>query len=411
MIKAELPDNTPVDWGDWQTPLRQFTEATGLVTSVYDAAGVRHIGPLTGSRLSALLAEHSTLWAEDGPGTAFERTLVHKACVQADSVSGQFGEGFRVCAQPLLLRGAIYGVLVFGWRFADFGSPLVCERIAKQIGLPGHLLWNEARLDAPVSEKRMATYAALLGTLSSTLDRQRETIDDLTRVNRTRELFLATVSHEMRTPLSALSMRIELMLRTIPELPARAVAGLESMRLHVRQEADMVDDLIDAARTLTGQMSITRAPLGLDQVLRDAISTVEPHAQAKHIAIQVTPGDYGDGIRLEADGRRLQQVFWNLLFNAVKFTPEHGVIGIAIRQLDGMVEVDIADSGQGIEAEDLPHVFGAFRLQQHDNATGLGLGLNIARRIVELHEGTLSVSSAGRGKGATFAIRLPAVSA
>ncbi|CAH0223547.1 Sensor histidine kinase ResE [Massilia sp. Bi118] len=409
MIKAELPDNTPVDWDDWQTPLRQFTEATGLVTSAYDAAGVRQIGPLTGSRLSALLAERSTLWAEDGPGTAFERTLVHQAREQKESASGQFDEGFRVCAQPLLLRGQVYGVLVFGWRFADFSSPLACERIAKQIGLAGHLLWNEARLDAPVSDKRMSTYAGLLKTLSSTLDRQRETIDDLTRVNRTRELFLATVSHEMRTPLSALSMRIEVLLRTIPDLPPSAVSGLEAMRVHVRQEAGMVEDLIDAARTLTGQMSITRTPVVLGQVLRDAISTVEPHAHAKQILLQVTPADYGDPIRFEADGRRLQQVIWNLLFNAVKFTPAGGVIRIAIRRVDGMVEIDIADSGQGIEAEDLPHVFGAFRLQQHDNASGLGLGLYIARRIVELHGGTLSVSSAGRGQGATFSIRLPVV--
>jgi signal transduction histidine kinase len=409
VIKAELPYNTPVDWDDWQTPLRQFTEATGLVTSAYDAAGVRHIGPLTGSRMASLLAERSTLWAEDGPGTAFERTLVHKAREQKASASGQFDEGFRVCAQPLLLHGQVYGVLVFGWRFADFSSPLACERIAKQIGLAGHLLWNEARLDAPVSDKRMSTYAGLLQTLSSTLDRQRETIDDLTRVNRTRELFLAAVSHEMRTPLSAISMRIEVLLRTMPDLPPSAVSGLEAMRVHVRQEAGMVEDLIDAARTLTGQMSITRTPVVLGQVLRDAISTVEPHAHAKQILLRVTPADYGDPIRFDADGRRLQQVIWNLLFNAVKFTPVGGVIRIAIRRVDGMVEIDIADSGQGIEAEDLPHVFGAFRLQQHDNASGLGLGLYIARRIVELHEGTLSVSSAGRGQGATFAIRLPVV--
>jgi signal transduction histidine kinase len=411
VIKVELPDNPPVDWNDWLTPLRQFTEATGLVTSAYDVTGQRRIGPLTGSPMARLLVERSTLWADDGPGTAHERALVETVRAQGSSASALYGEAFRVCAQPLLLRGAVYGVLVFGWRFADFGSPLACERIARQIGVAGHLLWNEARLDAPVSDKRMATYAALLGTLSGTLDRQRETIDDLTRVNRTRELFLATISHEMRTPLSALSMRIELMLRTIPELPARAVSGLESMRVHVRQEADMVDDLIDAARTLTGQMSVTRAPVALGQVLREAISTVEPHAHAKQIQIQVNPADYGDRIRLEADGRRLQQVFWNLLFNAVKFTPAGGVIRIAIRRLDGVLEIDVIDSGQGIEAEDLPHVFGAFRLQQHDNATGLGLGLYIARRIVELHEGTLSVSSAGRGQGATFAIRLPAVPA
>jgi signal transduction histidine kinase len=406
VITVGLPDDRPVDWEDWHTPLRQFTEATGLVTSAYDTAGTRHIGPLTASRMGKLLAERSSLWAGDGPGTALERSLVQTVCAQGSSASAQFDDSFRVCAQPLLLRGQVYGVLVFGWRFADFSSPLACERIAKQIGLPGHLLWNEARLDAPVSGQRMGTYAALLGTLAGTLDRQRETIDDLTRVNRTRELFLAAVSHEMRTPLSAIAMRIEVLLRTLPDLPPAAVSGLESMRVHVRQEAAMVEDLIDAARTLTGQMSITRAPVVLGQILRDAISTVETHAHAKDIRVQVSSGD-GDGIHFEADGRRLQQVFWNLLFNAVKFTPAGGLIRIDIRRLDGMVEVDVTDSGQGIEAADLPHVFSAFRLQQHDNASGLGLGLYIARRIVELHGGALSVSSAGRGQGATFAVRLP----
>jgi signal transduction histidine kinase len=406
VIRVELPDANPVDWDDWRTPLQQFAEATGLVATAYDAAGMRRIGPLSGTRLGALLAG-SSLWNEDGPGTVFEREQVAATCASGQATSAQFGEGLRVQTQPLMLRGAVYGVLVFGWRFADFSSPLACERIARQIGVPGHLLWNEVRLDAPVSNGRMATYAGLLGTLASTLDRQRETIADLTRVSRTRELFLATVSHEMRTPLSALSMRIELLLRSVPALAPEVLASLESMRVHVRQEAGMVDDLIDAARTLTGQMSITRAPVVLGQVLRDAISTVEVHAHAKQILMQVTPVDYGDQIRFDADGRRLQQVVWNLLFNAVKFTPDGGIIRIAIRRLDGMVEIDIADTGQGIAQEDLAHVFGAFNLQQQDNGTGLGLGLYIARRIVELHGGTLTVSSAGRGLGATFAIRLP----
>jgi signal transduction histidine kinase len=406
VVTVDLSDTAPVEWDDWRMPLLQFTEATGLVTSAYDAAGVRRVGPLTGSRLAALLAR-STLWAEEGPGTALERDLVHATRASGKPASARFCEGLRVCAQPLLLRGEVYGVLVFGWRFADFSSPLACENIARMIGLPGHLLWNEVRLDAPVSDKRMGTYTALLTTLSSTLDKHREAIDDLLRVNRTRELFLATVSHEMRTPLSALSMRIEILLRTMPGLPPDAIKGLESMRVHVRQEASMVEDLIDAARTLTGQMSIHRSPIVLGQVLHDAISTVEPHAHAKHIAVQVTPADHGNHIHLEADGRRLQQVFWNLLFNAVKFTPDGGIIRIGIRRLERWVEIDIADSGQGIEADDLPHVFGAFNLQHQGNASGLGLGLYIARRIVELHEGTLSVSSAGRGQGATFSIRLP----
>jgi signal transduction histidine kinase len=406
VIKVDLPDHVPVDWDDWHIPLQQFADATGLVTSAYDAAGTRRIGPLTGNRLGTLLAG-SSLWADDGPGTRLERAQVAASCASGQAVSAQFADGLRVHTRPLLLRGVVYGVLVFGWRFADFSSPLACEGIARQIGLAGTVLWNEVRLDAPVSSRRMDTYTALLDTLASTLDRQRETIDELTRVSRTRELFLATVSHEMRTPLSALAMRIELLLRTVPNMPLEAVTGLEAMRIHVRQEAGMVDDLIDAARTLTGQMSITRSSIVLGQVLRDAISTVETHAHAKQILMQVTPVDYGDHILFDADGQRLQQVLWNLLFNAIKFTPEGGTVRIAIRRTDAMVEIDIADSGQGIAPADLEHVFGAFNLQQQNNGTGLGLGLYIARRIVELHGGTLRVSSPGRGLGATFAIRLP----
>lgn len=410
MNALDLPESAPVDWDEWRAPLLQFTEATGLVVSAYDAEGRRQVGPLTASRMTALLAS-SRLWAEDGPGTALERRLAQRVAAGRAPASELFCDGLRVCASPLARHGAVYGVLVFGWRFRDFSSPMACEQIARRLGLAGHLLWNEVRLDAPVSDARMDTYCALLTTLATSIDHQRETIDDLNRVNRTRELFLATVSHEMRTPLAALSLRIEVMLRTVQDLPPAAVAGLEAMRKHVRQEADMVDDLIDAALTLTGKLSVALRPGTLGPVLRDAVSTIEPQAHQKDIAIEVTPGDYGERIALEADPRRLQQVFWNLLFNAVKFTPEGGRIRIAVRESPGQVEVDVADSGQGIAQEDLPHVFGAFKLQRQGNASGLGLGLYIARRIVELHGGTISVSSAGRGHGTTFAVRLPSAPA
>jgi len=120
------------------------------------------------------------------------------------------------------------------------------------------------------------------------------------------------------------------------------------------------------------------------------------------------PADFGDHIELEADPRRLQQVLWNLILNAIKFTPEGGAIGVVIgRDADG-VRIRVNDSGQGIAAADLPHVFGAFTLQTQANATGLGLGLYIARRIVELHGGTLSVDSPGVGLGSSFTVHLPA---
>jgi signal transduction histidine kinase len=131
------------------------------------------------------------------------------------------------------------------------------------------------------------------------------------------------------------------------------------------------------------------------------------NAHQKGIALRVTPADFGDGITIAGDARRLQQVLWNLVLNAIKFTPAGGAIHVDISAGQGQVRIDVADSGQGIAEEDLQHVFGAFTLQKHANATGLGLGLYIARRIVELHGGSLTVASAGEGLGSTFTIRLP----
>lgn len=406
MISIARPQDGLFDWDGWITPLDQFSQATGLTVSAYDTECVRQVGPLQASRIGRLLAT-STLWDQDGPGSALERRIVAHVLATDVAAPDDSFHGLRVCSLPLTQFGKVYGVLVFGWCFNEFTSPMVCDQIAALIGLPGHLLWNDVRLQAPVSPARMATYRTLLATLAGSIDSQRETIEELNRVNRARELFLATVSHEMRTPLSALSMRLEVMLRTVKDLPPPVETGLLAMRMHVRQEASMIEDLIDAARTLTGQMSIARAPVSLGRVLRDALATIEVSASEKRIALSITPVDYGDSITLAADPRRLQQVFWNLLLNAVKFTPEDGAIALRVSASAALVQIDVTDSGQGIEAADLPHVFGAFTLQTQGNSTGLGLGLYVARRIVELHGGTITVTSPGRGNGTTFSIRLP----
>ena len=412
MISVAPPCRTQIDWAAWRAPLDQFVQATGLTVSVYDSAGARMAGPLVASNTARLLLA-STLWALDGPGSAFERDLaaaVVAGSVATDSQAPQWQRqffGLRVCALPLTQFGQVYGVLVFGWCFGDFGSPMACEQIARMVDISGALLWNQVRLEAPVTDARMATNTALLRSLAGSIDRQRETIEQLNRVNRTRDLFLATVSHEMRTPLAALSMRLDLMLKIHPDLPPAIASGLAAMRVHVRQEAAMVDDLIDAALTLTGQLSVVRAKVPLGRIVRDAVSTVEVNAHQKNIALKVTPSDCGDGTIIAGDARRLQQVLWNLLLNAIKFTPPGGAIDVNIDVDGGQVKIDVADSGQGIDADDLEHVFGAFTLQTEANASGLGLGLYIARRIVELHGGALTVASSGAGHGSTFTIVLP----
>ena len=406
MISVHANGETVVDWDDWSAPLRQFAHASGLVVSAYDKHARRQIGPLHSTRTAGLLAG-STLWRDGGPGALLEQELAIQVLDHGAAVSAPFCDSLLVSAMPLTRFGKTYGVVVYGWTFRDFSSPMACDRIARQVGLPGHALWGEVRLESPVSDARMAVLTALLRTLVDSTDRHREAIAEVNRVNRAREQFLATVSHEMRTPLAALSLRLELMQRTMPDLPDAAKASIGMMRKHVAQESLMVNDLIDASRTLTGQMSIERQPVSLGQVLHDAVSTVEINAHEKQITLQVTPADYAARVLIEADPQRLQQVVWNLLLNAVKFTPEGGRIVLNVRQEPRHVVIDVTDSGQGIEAHDLQHVFGAFNLQKRGNDSGLGLGLYIARHIVELHGGTIDVASPGRGCGATFSIRLP----
>ncbi len=405
MISVAQFDEPALDWESWRRPLDQFAQATGLTLSAYDIDGARQIGPLTASRTAKLLAA-SNMWRDDGPGTALERRLV-AALLAGDATPGALFHGMRVCALALTEAGRVYGVLVFGWCFCDFSSPMECERIAGESGAAGQALWNEVRLEPPVSKTRLATYTALLQTLVGSIDGQRETIAELNRVSRARDLFLATVSHEMRTPLSALSMRVEVLLKTVKDLPKVVESALLAMRVHVRQEAGMIDDLIDAARTLTGQMSVNRVPASLGRIVRDAVSTIEVQAHEKAIALSVAPADHADDLVISADGHRLQQVLWNLLLNAIKFTPPGGAVKLRISRSDTEVRIDVDDNGQGIAAPDLPHVFGAFTLQTQGNATGLGLGLYIARRIVELHDGALTVDSPGKNRGTTFTITLP----
>ncbi|MGZ8319836.1 MAG: sensor histidine kinase, partial [Telluria sp.] len=262
MITVNAAGDIAIDWDNWSAPLEQFARASGLVVSAYDDEARRRLGPVHSSRTAALLAG-SQLWREGGPGTRLEQELATQVLDHGAAVSARFCDALQVRAMPLTRFGKTYGVVVYGWSFRDFSSPLACDRIGRQVGLDGHKLWAEVRLDPPVSDARMGVLTALLRTLVDTADRHREALAEVNRVNRVREQFLATVSHEMRTPLSALSLRLELMQRTIPDLPEAVRSGLDLMRKHVAQESLMINDLIDASRTLTGQMSIERVPVSL----------------------------------------------------------------------------------------------------------------------------------------------------
>ena len=399
-------ENADADWSAWEQALAQFSAASGLVVSAYDASGQRRLGPFLQSRLSTLLAG-STLWDTHGDGTRFEQALAMRAAAEGHA-GALFCEELCVQAVPLTLFGKSYGAVVYGWVFHRFTSGMACERIARQLGMSGTPLWAQARLESPVPQSRMTVYTELLRTLIDSTTRQKEAIVRLNELNRMRDVFLATVSHEMRTPLSAISMRLEMLLRSQLNDPERLRRELGTMMRHVGQESRMVEDLIDAAQTRNGQLAIRPEHVSLIRIVRDALSTVEPGAQAKQVALGADlPAQ--EELMVWGDAQRLQQLFWNLLSNAVKFTPAGG--RVRLRVLPGAQRhiIEISDTGQGIAEQFLPDVFGAFNKQQSHNAGGLGLGLFIARHIVELHGGTIEVESGGADQGATFTVSLPAL--
>jgi signal transduction histidine kinase/CheY-like chemotaxis protein len=225
--------------------------------------------------------------------------------------------------------------------------------------------------------------------------------------NRLKDQFLAIVSHELRTPLNALLGWAD-MLRGQILTENRRERAIEAVYANAKREAQLVDDLLDISRMMAGKIELHRAPVDVVEVLYAAREIVQPSADAKRI--EITTDIQIPHVTLSADPMRLQQIFWNLLANAIKFTPEHGVINLRARRSDGDIEVTISDSGPGIAANLLGSVFEPFR--QGDTSTtrangGLGLGLAIVKHLVEAHGGTVTAASAGEGRGAAFAVRLP----
>jgi PAS domain S-box-containing protein len=230
------------------------------------------------------------------------------------------------------------------------------------------------------------------------------------QANRLKDEFLATASHELRTPLTAV-VGWSRMLRTGKLDAENSARALESIERNATLQTKLIDDLLDVSRIITGKLTLDRRAIEMAHVVSDAVNTLRPAADAKHITIE-TSFDAEAGPVL-GDANRLQQVVWNLLSNAVKFTPKYGRIEVALQRVNSEVQVSVGDSGEGISSEFLPYVFDRF--SQGDGKTtrshsGLGLGLAIVRQLVELHGGTVKAHSDGPGRGATFKLRLPVLS-
>ena len=228
--------------------------------------------------------------------------------------------------------------------------------------------------------------------------------------SRLKDEFLATVSHELRTPLTAV-LGWSHLLRS-GQLDAQAAThAVKIIERNARSQQQLVEDLLDVSRIITGKLRLDVRPLDPATFIEAAIEAVKPAAEAKDIRLQnqIDPGV----ISVSGDQARLQQVVWNLLSNAIKFTPRGGRVEVRLERVDSHIEISVSDTGQGIHENFLPYVFDRFR--QADGTTtrqhsGLGLGLAIVRQLVEMHGGVVEARSAGEEKGANFVVKLPVLS-
>jgi len=404
---ARAAESEGVAWDDLDEALRQYSAATGLSISAFDARAVLRIGPVLNSDLARFIDSFG-VWREGGSASVFEARLARQTIEQGSRQRASVSGDLQLLSEPIVAAGNTIGAIVFGWVYNKFPTSLGTAETAKELGVDAVRLWAKARLENPVAEERLAVSAQLLATILQTMARHARAVAELHALAHQREEFLAFVSHELRTPLAALSARLQLLVRGTLSAPEVIREELNKMRRHVQEESRLIEDLIDAARSETGQLTVALKPTALLDILGRAVDAVRPTAEAKNIELVDMTADHGGrAVLLLADADRLQQVFWNLLTNAAKFTPAGGRITVSLAEEDAQIQVAVSDTGSGIDAAILPLVFDRFMKRGQGNASGLGVGLSIAKGIVEQHGGSISARSEGPGTGSTFVVVLP----
>jgi len=286
---------------------------------------------------------------------------------------------------PMVARDRVLGTLTLaitepGRALAD-ADRLLADALASQVAVA----LDHAALSRQAGVDRSAAEAAM----------------------RARDDFLSTLSHELRSPLNAVYGWATMLDRGQLD-PAQSRHAFQVILRNVSTQVRLIDDLLEVSRVASGKVRLFVQPVDLEAVVQDAIESIRPAADAKGIRVQSVLASPGGPISGDRD--RLQQVVWNLLGNAVKFTPKDGRVQVRLQRVRSQVEIVVSDTGQGIEPTLLPHVFDRFRQGEGGSGRphgGLGLGLALVRSLVELHGGTVAARSAGVGAGATFVVRLP----
>ncbi|MBD2609794.1 MAG: hybrid sensor histidine kinase/response regulator [Nostoc sp. GBBB01] len=415
-ITSTIKTQTPID-GEWT---RTIIDGNGVVV-----ARTRHPERFVGQQGTPSFLKRIASTTE----TVYRETTLEGAAVYVAFSRTNFSHWTSAVVVPVEIiesptRRAMWLVVGSGLALlvvSGVGALILSQWISQSIASAACAAESLAKGEYPHIEPSPIKEVALLSeALKFSADllqqRQRERDEHLRQVetaraeaenaNRLKDEFLITVSHELKTPLNGILGWAQLLGagKLDQEKTQRAIATIER---NAKAQAQLVNDLLDTSRIVIGKLRLEPQPLNLATVIISAIDSVRHAAEVKDIDLQLQLANVEP---ILGDPNRLQQVIWNLVANAIKFTPQGGRVEVQLQPANSFVEVIVRDTGVGIKAEFLPYVFERFR--QADGSTtrefgGLGLGLAIARHLVELHGGTVEAQSGGEGKGATFTVKLP----
>ena len=394
----------------WSLALDRFGAVTHLSVALYDAGGQLVGGPAPVTSLNAVFLEFGY-----DPGLFSEclSSCLAQAFDDRQPVIVARPSGLAVVGTAFVIEDAVVGAAVAGYAVVDFCDSVSVARLARDGGVPFRRLWDAARHQQPVPPRRLRLHGELLQLLGDTLLREthrsrqyQETAAALTKADDAKDEFLAILSHELRSPLTPiLGWTHVLKGEALPPLVRRAADVIERNAL---LQLRLVDDLLELNRTLRTRTTLRLTACNLVDELQAAIQAIVEEAVTRQVALRMD--ESGELLLIQADRDRLQQVFRNVLLNAIKFTGRGGRVDVNVTRQTGVAEVRIRDTGKGISAEFLPFVFDMFRQQEQGARRthgGLGIGLALVKGLVEAHNGSVSVASEGAGHGTEVTMTFP----
>lgn len=393
----------------WEPALDKYSEATGLAVELFGADGQSVRRPVRPTPIIELFHSHRV-----DPGLFAE--CARRCVLQAGArpaVAITEAHGLSVVGISLVLEGRIVGAAVAGYAFAGFPQVTAVQQWARSAGIPFESLWNIARQLPPVPQRRLLLHGELLQVLGDALLRENhrtrkyeEMTLELEAAAAARDEFLAVVSHELRTPLAPILGWAGILKKD--QSPGQVRQAAEAIERNALLQTRMVDDLLDMNLSSRGAVKLDLTIQDLAVRIRAAVDTNAADIEKKGIRLEFT--DAGEPLFIEADSGRLQQIFSNIISNAVKFTPAGGTVRIEVSREAGVAKAVVSDTGTGIMPAFLPFVFEMFR-QQESGARreyqGLGIGLALVKKLTELQKGSVGVTSAGSGRGTEVTVRFP----